>query len=102
MMILNMYCDNIEHMHPPKLLEKCVSTRENYLQGFVNNKGADQPAHPCSLISTFVICLMESIISTLDTSEFSLFYVLQVNFHFSKCYKCVFTFVSVTSEFSLF
>ena len=27
----------------------------------VNNKGADQPAHPCSLISAFVIRLLESI-----------------------------------------
>ena len=25
------------------------------LQGFANKKGADQPAHLCSLISTFVI-----------------------------------------------
>ena len=30
---------------------------------FGNNKGADQPAHPRSLISTFVIGLLESIIS---------------------------------------
>ena len=30
--------------------------------GFVNNKDADQPAHPCSLISAFVICLFVSII----------------------------------------
>ena len=26
------------------------------LQGFANNKGADQPAHTRSLISSFVIC----------------------------------------------
>ena len=43
------------------------------LQGFANNKGADQPAHPHSLISTFVICLLESTISRLATSEFSNF-----------------------------
>ena len=32
------------------------------LQGFANNKGADQPAHPCSLISAFVIRVLERII----------------------------------------
>ena len=31
---------------------------------FTNNKGADQPAHPGSLISTFIFCLLESIIKT--------------------------------------
>ena len=30
------------------------------LQRFANNNGADQPAHPCSLISTFVIRLLQS------------------------------------------
>ena len=37
-------------------------TRENVLQGFANNKGADQPTHPRSLVSAFVIRLLESII----------------------------------------
>ena len=32
---------------------------------FANNKGAGQPAHPCSLISAFVIRFLESIISIL-------------------------------------
>ena len=32
------------------------------LLGFVNNKGADQPVHPCSLINTFVVRVLESII----------------------------------------
>ena len=40
---------------------------------FANNKGADQPAHPRRLISAFVISLLERIISTLATSEISLF-----------------------------
>ena len=30
-----------------------------------NNKGADQPAHPHSVIIVFVICLLESFISKL-------------------------------------
>ena len=32
------------------------------LRRFVNNTGADQPAHPPSLISAFVIRLLKSII----------------------------------------
>ena len=43
--------------------------RENTcLRGFANNTSADQPAHPCSLISTFVIRFLESTISRLATS----------------------------------
>ena len=41
--------------------------------GFANNKGAEQPAHPRSLISAFVIHLLESIISKLATGEFLIF-----------------------------
>ena len=48
------------------------------LRGFANNKGADQPAHPRSLISAFVIPLLKSIISRLATSEISLFYLVSV------------------------
>ena len=29
---------------------------------YANNKGADQPAHPCSLISTFVVRCLDSMI----------------------------------------
>ena len=43
------------------------------LQGLVNNKGADQPSHPRSLISTFVIRFLESIISKLATSQILIF-----------------------------
>ena len=43
------------------------------LRGFANNKGADQPAHPRSLISAFNIRLLENKLSRLDTSEFSIF-----------------------------
>ena len=43
------------------------------LQGYANNKGADQHAHPRRLISAFVIPLLESIISRLATSEISIF-----------------------------
>ena len=47
--------------------------KKTCLQGFANNKGADQPVHPRSLISTFVIRLLESIISRLPTSEILIF-----------------------------
>ena len=43
------------------------------LVGFANNKGADQPAHPHSLVSAFVIPFLESIISRIAMSEISNF-----------------------------
>ena len=43
------------------------------LGGFANNKDADQPAHPLCLISTFVIRLLESIISRLGMSQIPIF-----------------------------
>ena len=43
------------------------------LRWFANNKGADQPAHPRSLISASVIRFLKSIISRLATSEISIF-----------------------------
>ena len=52
---------------------KWASTRENTPLGFVNNKGADQPAHTRSLNSVFVIHVLESTISKLATSEISIF-----------------------------
>ena len=42
------------------------------LRGVANNKGAYQPGHPRSLISAFVILLLERIISRLATSEISI------------------------------
>ena len=43
------------------------------LRGFVNNTGADQPAHPHSLISAFSIHFLESVICKLATGEISIF-----------------------------
>ena len=43
------------------------------LQGFTNNTSSDQPAHPRSLISAFVIHFLESIICKLATGEISIF-----------------------------
>ena len=43
--------------------------RENRSSKFANNKGADQPAHPCILINAFVIHFWETIISKLATGD---------------------------------
>ena len=44
---------------------------ENLFLPCANNKGADQPAHPCSLISAFVVRCLDSIISLVSISEIS-------------------------------
>ena len=57
----------------PSLLKMTwASTPENLSSGVANNKGADQPAHPHSLISACGICLLKSIISILASSEISI------------------------------
>ena len=38
---------------------------------YANNKGADQPAHPCSLISIFVDCCLDSIMPLVSMFEIS-------------------------------
>ena len=42
---------------------------------YANNKGADQPVHPCSLISTFVVRCLDSIIPLVSISKFSSLYL---------------------------
>ena len=41
------------------------------LMSYANNKGADQPAHPRSLISVFIVRCLDSIISLDSISEIS-------------------------------
>ena len=41
------------------------------LMSYANNKGADQPAHPRSLISAFVVRCLDSIISLVSIVEIS-------------------------------
>ena len=43
------------------------------LKPYANNKGADQPAHPRSLISTFVVRCLDSMICILAISKVSRF-----------------------------
>ena len=42
-------------------------------RGVANNTGADQPVHPRSLISAFVIRFSESIMCKFNTGEISIF-----------------------------
>ena len=44
----------------------------------VNNKGADQPVHPRSLLSTFVLRCLDSMICTTALSKVSRFYIVSV------------------------
>ena len=55
-----------------------LDVRKPVFGGSANNTGADQPAHPRSLISVFVIRFLESIISRLATSEISIFQLVSV------------------------
>ena len=50
-----------------------IDARKPIFDLFANTKGADQPEHPRSLISTFVICVMESTICKLATGEILIF-----------------------------
>ena len=43
------------------------------LMAYANNKGADQPVHPRSLISTFVVRCLDSVICILAISKVSRF-----------------------------
>ena len=53
---------NVHTFNGPRREKTC-------LQGFANNTGADQPAHPRSLISAYVIRFLKSIISKLASRE---------------------------------
>ena len=50
---------------------KWAPSWENLSVQYANNKSADQPAHPHSLISTFVVHCLDSIISLVSVSKIS-------------------------------
>ena len=50
--------------HMSRAMRKCVMS-------YANNKGADQSAHPRSLISTFVVHCLDNIIPLVSISEIS-------------------------------
>ena len=73
---------NLTFQRPPKVLvwrkglsepfAIWASMQETLSSGFANNKGVDQPAHPHSLISAFVILFLESITSKVATGDISI------------------------------
>ena len=58
-----------------------VTSWENLFLSYANNKGADQPAHPRSLISTCVFRCLDSIISLVSIFEISNLWVASVAAH---------------------
>ena len=43
--------------------------RKPVIMSYANNKGADHPAHPRSLISAFIVRCLDSVISLVSISE---------------------------------
>ena len=59
---------------------------ENLFMLYANNKGADQPEHPHSLISASVVRCLDSIIPLVSISEISSLYLASVVAHASLCF----------------
>ena len=60
--------------HPYSMVINGPRRKKTCLRGFnANNTGTDQPAHPRSMISAFVIRFEESIICKLATGKISIF-----------------------------
>ena len=57
---------------------KWAMSWENLFMPYANNKGADQPAHPRSLISAIVVRYLDSIIPLVCKSEISSLYLASV------------------------
>ena len=58
---------------------------ENLFMPYANNKDANQPAHPCSLIRAFVVCFLDSIIPLASISEISRLHLASVAAQASLC-----------------
>ena len=63
---------------PPSILIVLGPHEKTCPRELANNKGADQPAHTRSLVSAFVICLLERFISRLAMSLISIFWLVSV------------------------
>ena len=50
---------------------KWATSWENLFLSYTNNKGANQPTHPCSLIRAFVILCLDSIIPLVSVPKIS-------------------------------
>ena len=55
------------------------------LISYANNKGTDQPVHPCSVISAFVVRCLDSIISLDSIAEISRLKLASVAAQASLC-----------------
>ena len=64
---------------------KWAMSWENLLMPYTNNKGADQPAHPCSLISAFVVHCLDSIVPLVSIPEISSLYLASVAVQAGLC-----------------
>ena len=58
--------------------KKWATSWENLFMSYANNKGAEQPAHLRSLISPFVVCCLDSLISLISISEISSLHLASV------------------------
>ena len=67
----SLLCHKSKSRGPSRII--WASTGENLSSGFANKEAADKPAHPRSLISTLIVCLLESIISKLASNEILIF-----------------------------
>ena len=70
---LNTHIKNISRIYDSDMIlnKNDPSHEKMSLMSYANNKGADQPAHPRSLISTFVVRCLDSIISLDSIAEIS-------------------------------
>ena len=50
----------------------CALMQETLTLLLANNKGTDQPAHPCSLICAFVTCYLKRLVTRSDISHLSI------------------------------
>ena len=63
--------------HITRKYDFVVTLQENMILWYVT-KGTSQYAHPCKLISSYVICYLESIVTELTTCKISIFYRPQI------------------------
>ena len=61
--LLSLYCVRVLKPFCLSHIKLGPLSWKNLTLSHVNNKGADQPAHPASLMRAFVICSLESIIA---------------------------------------
>ena len=90
--MVNFFCESLNNLNDQKGLQKVINAKgqgfdttnsgiygymgqvmRKCVMSYANNKGAHQPAHPRSLISTFVVRCLDSMICILAISKVSRF-----------------------------